>query len=52
MITTAVSLVCLMASYLEQEKMKGTKVHPSCRSYSQNYYSLVIFRSVPIFEIP
>ena len=51
-ITTAVSLVCLMASYFEHEKMKGTKVHPSYRSYSQVYYSLVIFRSAPMVEIP
>ena len=51
-ITTAVSLVCLMASYFEHEKMKGTKVHPSYRSYSQVYYFRVIFRSGPMFEIP
>ena len=36
-ITTAVSLVSLMASYFEQEKMKGTKVHPPYRSNSQVY---------------
>ena len=51
-ITTAVSLVCLMASYFEQENMKGTKVRPPYRSYSQVYYCMDIFRSVPIFEIP
>ena len=45
MITTAVSLVCLMASYFEQEKMNGRKVHPPYRSYSEVYYFLVIFRS-------
>ena len=51
-ITTAVSLVCLMVSYIEQEKMKGTKIHQPYRSYFQVYYSLVIFRSAPRFEIP
>ena len=44
-ITTAVSLVCLMASYFEQEKMNGRKVHPPYRSYSEVYHFLVIFRS-------
>ena len=51
-ITTAVSLVCLMASYFEHEKIKGRTVHPPYRSYSQVYYFLVIFRSVPISETP
>ena len=36
-ITTAVSLVCLMASYFKHEKTKGTKVHSPCRSYSEVY---------------
>ena len=44
-ITTTVSLVCLMASYFEHEQMKGRKVHPPYRSYSEVYYFLVIFRS-------
>ena len=45
-ISTAVSLACLMASYFEQEKTKGSKIHPSYRSDSQVYYCLVSFRSV------
>ena len=42
-ITTAVSLVCLMASYhdFKPENMKGTRV------YSQVHHSRVIFRSIP-----
>lgn len=51
-ITTAVSLVCLMALCFEQEKMKGTsRVHLPNRTNFQVYHSQVIFRSVLIFQI-